>query len=61
MRFDGTMENHHHLYCMENDVIEDYIDEELDTLIKNYFKNKKIKGFHIDEFALQIKGTFDKR
>lgn len=60
MRYDGLMENHHHLYCMECGVIEDYVDEELDALIKNYFKDKKIKGFNIFEFALQIKGSFDK-
>lgn len=60
MRYDGIMENHHHLYCLDSDVIEDYTDNELDDLLKNYFRNKKIKGFHIDEFVLQIKGTFYK-
>ncbi len=59
MRYDGIMDHHHHLYCTECEVIEDYFDEELDTLLKNYFKNKKIKGFQINEFAVQIKGTFD--
>lgn len=60
MRYDGILENHHHLYCEKCDVIEDYVDEELDMLIKNYFKNKKIQGFNINEFVLQIKGSFDK-
>jgi Fur family peroxide stress response transcriptional regulator len=60
MRYDGMMEKHHHLYCTENDVIEDYIDEELDGLLKNYFSDKKIKGFQIKDFVLQIKGTFGK-
>ncbi|MDX9881956.1 MAG: transcriptional repressor [Prolixibacteraceae bacterium] len=59
MRYDGVMENHHHLYCSESDLIEDYVDEELDNLLKNYFKDRKIEGFHIHEFVLQIKGTFD--
>lgn len=59
MRYDGIMENHHHLYCSESDLIEDFIDENLDNLLKEYFKNRKIKGFQIDELALQIKGTFD--
>ena len=59
MRYDGIMESHHHLYCINCDVIEDYVDEELDTLLKNYFKNKKIAGFRMHEFMLQIKGTFD--
>jgi Fur family peroxide stress response transcriptional regulator len=60
MRYDGNMEKHHHLYCIECDIIEDYIDEELDALLKNYFKKKEIEGFHIKDFVLQIKGTFDK-
>ena len=58
MRYDGILENHHHLYCSENDIIEDYIDEELDNLIRDYFQDHKIKNFHITEFALQIKGKF---
>lgn len=59
MRYDGMMENHHHLYCSESDLIEDFVDEELDLLLKEYFKDRKIKGFQIDEFVLQLKGTFD--
>ena len=60
MRFDGIMENHHHLYCMESDVINDYIDEELDDLLQNYFQKKNIPGFKIEDIVLQIKGTFQK-
>lgn len=61
MRYDGVIEKHHHLYCMECDIIEDYVDKELDALLQDYFNNKKIKGFHINEFVLQIKGKFDKK
>jgi Fur family transcriptional regulator, peroxide stress response regulator len=60
MRYDGIIENHHHLYCSECDLIEDYKDEELDKLLQNHFKNKNIKGFKIEDIVLQIKGTFDK-
>jgi Fur family peroxide stress response transcriptional regulator len=60
MRYDGIMESHHHLYCKNCDVIDDYMDEELDSLLRNYFKNKKIEGFQVNEFMLQIKGKFDK-
>ncbi len=60
MRYDGIMENHHHLYCSECDSIEDYVDEELDNLLNEYFKGIKINGFQVNEFVLQIKGTFDK-
>lgn len=60
MRYDGIMENHHHLYCTDSDVIEDYADEELDNLLQDYFKDHKIKGFHINEIVVQLKGTFGK-
>ena len=60
MRYDGIMENHHHLYCSESDLIEDYHDSELDELLRKYFENKHLPGFIIKEFVLQIKGTFNK-
>lgn len=60
MRYDGIVENHHHLYCSECDLIEDYYDEELDELLRNHFKNKKIEGFKMEDIVLQIRGTFEK-
>ncbi len=55
MRYDGRVDSHHHLYCTDSDVIEDYKDEELDTLLENYFKNKEINGYNIEDVVLQIK------
>ncbi len=60
MRYDGIMEKHHHLYCIECDIIEDYVDEELDEILNEYFKKKDIKGFHLKNIIVQINGTFDK-
>jgi Fur family peroxide stress response transcriptional regulator len=60
MRYDGLIHNHHHLYCTECDLIEDYNDEDLDLMLRNYFKKKKFKGFKVDDIVLQIRGTFDK-
>jgi len=60
MRYDGIIENHHHIYCSECNLIEDYKDEELDKLLQDHFKNKKIKGFKIEDIVLQIRGTFNK-
>lgn len=60
MRYDGILESHHHLYCSNCDQIEDYHDNELDELLKNYFENKNLPGFQIEEFVLQIKGSFNK-
>jgi Fur family peroxide stress response transcriptional regulator len=61
MRYDGVVDNHHHLYCTEQDIIEDYEDKDLDLLLREYFQVHKIKDFHISEFALQIKGKFKNR
>lgn len=58
MRYDAVLEKHHHLYCVECDVVEDYYDEELGTLLENYFANKKIANFLIDDIKLQIVGKF---
>lgn len=60
MRYDPMIENHHHLYCSESNKIADYIDDELDQLITDYFKKKKIKNFNIKDIKLQITGTFKK-
>lgn len=60
MRYDGVMESHHHLYCMESDVIKDYVDEELDELLRNYFEKKNLPGFKIEDIVLEVKGTFEK-
>lgn len=60
MRYDGIIENHHHLYCSECDVIKDYVDTELDELLKDYFKKKNFTGFKLEDIVVQIRGTFDK-
>ena len=60
MRYDGIYESHHHLYCSTCDLIEDYNDDELDKILREYFKSKELAGFKIEEFVLQIKGKFDK-
>ncbi len=59
MRYDAVVSHHHHLYCSETDRIEDYEDELLDKLINEYFKNKKIEKFEIQDITLQITGKFN--
>jgi len=49
MRYDPMLENHHHLYCNESDKIEDYEDPELDQLIADHLKKKRIKNFSIKD------------
>lgn len=58
MRYDGIIENHHHLYCKECDFIEDYTNEKLDELLSKFFEENKIENFIVDEIKLQIGGNF---
>jgi Fur family peroxide stress response transcriptional regulator len=58
MRYDPILENHHHLYCAESDRIEDYFDDELNSVIKKYFQKKEIPNFQINDIKLQIIGRF---
>jgi Fur family peroxide stress response transcriptional regulator len=58
MRYDPSPSNHHHLYCEKTDRIEDYEDENLDKLITDYFNQKGIRNFKIQNIQLQITGTF---
>jgi len=58
MMYDAVHDSHHHLYCSESDKIRDYFDSELDHIITEYFKKKKIPGFEIEEIKLQIHGKF---
>jgi len=58
MRYELTKENHHHLYSTDTERIEDYYDEELNTLLQNYFSKKSIPNFTIKDIKLQITGKF---
>ncbi|MBN1132302.1 MAG: transcriptional repressor [Bacteroidales bacterium] len=58
MRYDGVTEHHHHIYCTESERIEDYYDEELDSLLSRYFSKKGIRGFEIEEIKIHIKGKY---
>src|SRR4030042_602018 len=54
MRYDAVKERHHHIYCTECDEIQDYFDEELDLLLENYFKTKRIQNFKIKDVKFKI-------
>ena len=59
MRYDAVMKNHHHIYCAETDRIEDYFDEELDKMLRSYFRKKDLPGFEIENIILQLNGNFN--
>ena len=58
MRYDAVLESHHHIYCSDSDRIEDYKDEELNRLLSEYFNNKEIPNFKIEDIKLQILGKY---
>jgi Fur family peroxide stress response transcriptional regulator len=58
MRYEAVTDKHHHLYCVESGKIDDYYDDELDEMLKQYFRNKKIENFKIEDYKLQITGKF---
>jgi len=58
MRYDAVMERHHHLYSSKSDRIEDFIDNELNEMVANYFEKRKIPYFEIEDVKLQIIGKF---
>ncbi len=60
MRYDGIMENHHHLYCSDSDRIEDYNDDKLNNMLEKFFRNNAIPDFKIEDIKLQIIGKFTK-
>ena len=60
VRYDPLLSKHHHLYCVDTDEIQDFEDAELDNLVNEYFKKKKIKNFQILAIKLQLTGTFTK-
>lgn len=58
MRYDAVIERHHHLYCSDSDRIEDFYDDELNKILDDYLKKKKIPNFNIEDIKLQIVGKF---
>lgn len=58
MRYDGILENHHHLYCIQCDYIEDYKNEKLDQLLQEFFRENKIENFTIEDVKVNITGNF---
>ncbi len=59
MKYDSVNVKHHHLYCAESEKIEDYFDEELDRMLKEYFDRKQLPHFEVMDIKLQISGKFN--
>jgi len=61
MRYDAILDKHHHLYCEDTDHIEDFFDDQLNNMLEEYFKKKKIPNFKVKDIKLQIIGTFNNK
>jgi Fur family peroxide stress response transcriptional regulator len=56
IRYDSNMGAHGHIYCHNTDEIIDYYDEELNGLIIDFFKKKKVGNLKIKNITLNING-----
>ena len=55
-RYDANLEPHSHIYSVNTEEIQDFHDEELSLIIKDYFDQKQIENFIITDIKLQING-----
>ena len=55
-RYDPVVSHHHHLFYTDSGHIQDYFDEELNKMMKEYFLHKKIPNFQIQNVRLNIIG-----
>ena len=56
IRYDSNMGAHGHIYCHNTDEIIDYYDEELNGLIIDFFKKKKVGNLKIKNITLNVNG-----
>jgi len=56
MRYDPVLSNHGHIYCHNTNEIVDFYDEELNSIILDFFKSKKVKNLKIKNISLNING-----
>lgn len=55
-RFDAREEDHAHIHCTNTKEIVDFHDEELNNMIINYFKSKRVNNLKIKNISLHISG-----
>lgn len=55
-RYDANMSPHAHIYCLNTHKIQDYYDDELYSLINDFFRKKRIRNFKISEIKLHVNG-----
>ncbi len=55
-RYDGRLDNHNHIHCVNTNEIIDFEDQELNDLVLGFLKRKKIENLDIRKFSLHIQG-----
>jgi len=55
-RYDPNLSHHGHIYCANTQEIVDYYDVELNELITNFFRKRKVSNLKIRNISLQING-----
>lgn len=58
MRYDAILDKHHHLHYTDSDKIADYYDEDLNVILEEYFRQKNIPNFKVEEINLHITGHY---
>lgn len=58
IRYDPVTEKHHHLYFSDSEQIEDFHDQELNKILEDYFREKQIRNFKIEDIKVQIIGRY---
>lgn len=59
-RYDVHTEPHSHLHCNTSNRIIDFSDPQLESMILQYLKSKRIENFEIQDIQLQIQGRIPK-
>lgn len=58
MRYENHPHSHHHIYDEEKDVLIDYYDDELNKLLKDYFRKKQFPDWEISDCQLHLSGKY---
>lgn len=56
MRYDPRLDNHGHIYCTNTKELVDFYDEELDGLLIEFFKRKRVNNLIIKNISVRING-----
>lgn len=54
--YDGRLDNHNHIHCINTNEIIDFEDQELNDLVMAFLKRRKIENLDIRKFSLHIQG-----